>query len=290
MHKLLTGAIAALRRAGIEGPRLDAELLLAEAAGLSRLQFFISAPTLSDAQCGKFRAMIERRSDRMPLAYILGRREFYSLEFKVSPDVLIPRPETETLVTATLETIGNKRGTRVLDLGTGSGAIAIALAVNAPFANLTATDISSDALAIAQSNAVGQGVAPRITFVHADCWTVIGGAVPLGQFDLIVSNPPYIGEAELAGLEPEVRSYEPRIALTPGADALSFYRRIAAGLADHLAPGGTVLLELGYGQADAVSALLREAGFRATTVIEDLAGIPRVLRATLIALPAQEEA
>ena len=219
------------------------------------------------------------RAARIPLAYILGRREFYSLEFEVNFEVLIPRPETEALVTAALEFIGDRQGLRILDLGTGSGAIAIALALHAPSATLVATDLSPAALAVARANADRLGVTPQIAFILADCWAPLGSPASLGRFDLIVSNPPYIGEAELATLEPEVRNYEPRIALTPGPDPLNFYRRIAAGLTDHLAPGGALMAELGYGQAQAVVEILGEAGRRTVTLIDDLAGIPRVLHA-----------
>src|SRR5271156_4740031 len=209
LHQLINDAVAKLRGAHIEEPWLDAELLLAEAAGLTRTQLFTSTPSLAPAQLDHFRELIELRMSRIPLAYILGRREFYSLEFKVSLDVLIPRPETETLVTTALGTIVLRPGARVLDLGTGCGAIAVALAVNAPSAILTATDISTEALAVARTNAALHGVARSIRFIRADCWTVADSGRPLGQFDLIVSNPPYIGEGELAGLEPEVRRYEP---------------------------------------------------------------------------------
>ena len=168
---------------------------------------------------------------------------------------------------------------RVLDLGTGSGVIAITLAVHAPSTLLVASDRSPTALALARTNADRLGVTARIEFVLADCWTPLAPPDALGRFDLIVSNPPYIGEAELATLEPEVRAYEPRIALTPGPDPLSFYRRIAADVTDHLASDGMLMVELGYGQAQAVGEIFCEAGRSIITLIDDLAGIPRVLQA-----------
>jgi release factor glutamine methyltransferase len=276
---LLRDAIATLTRAGIRDGRLDAELILAEATGLTRTQLLTAPPVLDDHKLRRFLTMLASRVARMPLAYILGRREFYSLELEVNPQVLIPRPETETLVTAALEFIGDRRDLRVLDLGTGSGAIAIALAVNAACAAIVATDISPGALAIARANADRLGAGSRITFILADCWAPLDPALPLGRFDLILSNPPYIAETELTTLEPEVREYEPRIALTPGADPLSFYGRIADGAADHLAPDGTVMLEVGFGEARGVVAILRNVGLTEFALVKDLAGIARVLRA-----------
>jgi release factor glutamine methyltransferase len=277
---LLHDAIAVLTHAGISDPRLDAELLLAEAVRLTRTQLLTSPPILNDLQFARYNAMLALRAIRMPLAYIIGRREFYSLELEVSPEVLIPRPETETLVTAALEFIAGRRGLRILDLGTGSGAIAIALAVNVPSITVVATDISPVALVVARANADRLGVTSRITFVLADCWLPLDpAAASFGRFDLIVSNPPYIPEADLASLEPEVRQYEPRIALTPGADPLGFYRRIVAGVADHLDPRGALMLELGHGQAQPVSEILGLADMREFAIIKDLAGIPRVIHA-----------
>jgi release factor glutamine methyltransferase len=276
---LLRDAIAKLNRAGIADAHLDAELLLAEAAGLSRVQVLTSAHELDEAQAARFKQMIARRAARMPLAYILGRREFYSIELKVDSSVLIPRPETETLVNAALDFIGTREGLRILDIGTGSGAIALAVAVHRPSTQIVATDISPAALAVARANADSLGIGVRIDFIHADCWPPQGADAALGRYDVIISNPPYIAEADLDFLEPEVRQYEPRIALTPGVDGLSFYRRIAAGLADHLAPGGAVLLELGYGLAQAVAEIFRHGGMASVNVMDDLAGIPRVLRA-----------
>ena len=278
-RSLLRSAITTLQNAGVPDPGLDAELLLAAAANLSRTQLLTSPPALDDTQSARFETMLASRAARVPLPYILGYREFYSLEFEVNSEVLIPRPETETLVAAALAFIGDRRAVRILDLGTGSGAIAIALAVHAPSAILVATDLSRPALAIACRNADRLGVTPQIAFVLGDCWSPLLPHDPLGRFDLIVSNPPYIGEAELATLEPEVRDHEPRIALTPGPDPLSFYRRIATGLTDHLASDGALMVELGYGQAQAVGELLREAGRGAITLIDDLSGIPRVLQA-----------
>jgi release factor glutamine methyltransferase len=279
---LLRDAIAKLNGAGIPDAYLDAELMLAEAASLSRIQVLTLAHKPDDEAAARFEHMVEQRAARMPLAYILGRREFYSIELKVDSSVLIPRPETETLVKAALDFINAREGLRILDLGTGSGAIALALALRAPSAQIVATDLSPSALAIAQKNAESFGVSGRIDFVHADCWSRVGSDADLGRFDMIVANPPYIAEADLDVLEPEVRLYEPRIALTAGADGLAFYRRIAKGLVGHLALGGGVLLELGYSQAQAVAGIVRDAGMESVRLIRDLAGIQRVAVASAV--------
>jgi release factor glutamine methyltransferase len=279
---LLRDAIAKLNGAGIPDAYLDAELLLAEAAGLSRVQILTLGHKPDEQAVARFEEMVGQRAARMPLAYILGRREFYSIELKINSSVLIPRPETETLVTAALDFVAAREQLRILDIGTGSGAIAIALALRALSAQIVATDISPAALAVARSNADSFGADGRIDFILADCWSPIGSAAALGRFDVIVSNPPYIADAELDVLEPEVRLYEPRVALTAGPDGLAFYRRIAKGLAGHLALGGGVLLELGFGQAQAVAGILRAAGMESVTLINDLAGIPRVALASAV--------
>jgi release factor glutamine methyltransferase len=278
---LLGNAAATLTRSGISHAeaRLDAEILMAEAIGITRAQLLSSVRAVEDEQGAHFLDMVARRAARMPLAYILGHREFFSMDFAVDSNVLIPRPETEILVTGAMDFAGARQGLRILDIGTGSGAIAIAIASHFSDAQVVATDISRSALEIAKSNA-GR-LRASIDFKMADCWQPIDDNAMLGRFDLIVSNPPYIAEDELEGLEPEVRDYEPRVALTPGPDGLTFYRRIADGLAEHLRPDGAVLLELGYGQAQAVIEILKSSGFASATLINDLAGIPRVVRANI---------
>ncbi len=177
--------------------------------------------------------MVARREAREPLAYIVGQREFFSLEFAVSPGVLIPRPETETVVEAALEFMRTSPSAKVLDIGTGSGAIAVAIANNAPVAQIVALDISKVSLEIAAENARRHRCADRIAFVQSDCFSALDGSqLRFDPFDLIVSNPPYIPEDELAALAPEVRDFEPRVALEGGRDGMEFYRRIAAAFHD----------------------------------------------------------
>ena len=207
----------------------------------------------------RFERMVGRRTAREPLAYIVGHREFYSLEFVVRPGVLIPRPETETVVEAALGFVRERPAAKVLDIGTGSGAIAIAMAANAPEAQIVAIDISKVSLEVAGENARRHGCAGRIAFVEADYAALDARALPFASFDLIVSNPPYITEAELPALAPEVRDFEPRLALDGGVDGMEFYRKIAAGLARWLAPEGEVILEVGAGQAEAVEAIIVDA-------------------------------
>jgi release factor glutamine methyltransferase len=225
--------------------------------------------------------MVARRERREPVAYIVGRKEFYSLDFEVGPAVLIPRPETELIVSAALETIAGIPAPRVVDIGTGSGAIAIAIAVNSPAAHVVATDISRDALAVAARNVAAHRVESRVTLRLADCFEVRDAGKPLGRFDLMVSNPPYIDDAAVAGLMPDVRDYEPRVALSTGADAdrFSFYRRLAAGAHDRLEERGEVIVEVGAAQSRDVVAIFERAGLKVRSVIDDQAGHHRVLRA-----------
>ena len=267
---------------GIESSRLDAEVLMAEAAGVTRDAVITGSLKLSKAILNDFNAMVARREKREPLAYIVGHKEFYSLDFDVGPWVLIPRPETEFLVGAALEFIKTKPDARVLDLGTGSGAIAIAIAINAPHAQVTATEISLQACAFSIRNLLRHDLHGIIAHRRADCFKVMDHGARLRSFDVIVSNPPYLTDAEIAALEPEVRDYEPIVALSAGADGLDIMRRIAAEAPAHLASDGELILEVGASQAQAVAELVERAGLRVVSVINDFAGHPRVVRARAI--------
>ncbi|MFN6980131.1 MAG: peptide chain release factor N(5)-glutamine methyltransferase, partial [Gemmobacter sp.] len=242
----------------------------AHALGLDpgRLALHLDAPLGPAA--GAFAAAVAARAARQPIAQIIGRRAFRGRDFRVTPDVLDPRPETEALVDAALaEPFGH-----VLDLGTGSGAILLTLLAERPAARGLGSDISAAALAVAAGNAAALGVADRARFMQAD-W--LAGIT--GRFDLILSNPPYVAAGEMPGLAPEVRDWEPHLALTPGGDGLGAYRIIAAGAAAHLAPGGRLMVEIGAAQGDAVPAILRAAGWQAIGLLPDLDGRPRVVTA-----------
>ena len=275
--RLITEATTQLASAGIESPRLDAEAMLAAASHSTRSAVICGSAEIDGPARERYAAMIARRIRREPLAYILGRKEFYSLEFEVTPDVLIPRPETETLVRAALESLTQRSNVKVCDLGTGSGAIALAISVNAPAAQLTATDVSAEALAIARRNAVRLGFRARVRFRRTDCFEPIDGMGPLGRFDLVVSNPPYIQEDQIAALAPEISRYEPRVALAGGHDGLSFYRMVASRVTGHLERSASVIVEIGAHQFNAVSKVLRDAGSIRTKMLRDLAGMPRVI-------------
>lgn len=252
-----------LKAAGIEAPRREARLILAaalgtDAAGLMRRD---------EVDEAVYEPLLARRAAREPLAYITGRKEFWGLEFAVSPATLIPRPDTETLVEAVLES--GLRPATVLDLGTGTGCLLLAVLHEMPGAFGVGIDINPEAAALARDNAASLGLAARTTFL-AGSW-----AEPLAQtFDLVLSNPPYIEQSSLAGLMPEVRNYEPATALDGGADGLAGYRAIINDLSRILAPNGLAVLELGAGQAICVSALAAAAGFTCT-FRHDLAGIER---------------
>jgi len=268
-----------LATAGIESSRLDAELLLAAAADVTREAAITGLLDLSPAMLKRFDALVARREKREPIAYILGHKEFYSLDFEVSPAVLIPRPETEFVVGATLECVAAKADARVLDIGTGSGAIAIAIAVNAPRARVTAVDISNEALEIASRNARRHQVEDRLTFLRADCFDVLDGGPAFETFDAIASNPPYLDDSEIAALEADVRGYEPRVALSAGSKGLDILQRILEAAPRHLARNGELIMEVGVGQATVVAKLVEDAGLRVAAVINDFAGHARVVRA-----------
>ncbi|MBC8142230.1 MAG: peptide chain release factor N(5)-glutamine methyltransferase [Armatimonadetes bacterium] len=274
----LANASERLARAGIApaDARAEAALLLRFTASVSREELFLRpAALLSLTDAGRYEAAITRRERREPLAYILGTREFYGLTFAVTPDVLVPRPETEGVVDAVLGTPRPaRRPFRVLDLCAGSGAIAVAVAVHAPTVQVVAADISEAALAIARANAARHGIADRVTFLVGDLFAPVP---PGSRFDCVAANPPYIAPSEIETLEPEVRDYEPRIALGVHADALSFYRRIAAESGAFLAPDGRVVVEVGQRQADDVCELFVQNGFAGVEVFPDLSGILRVV-------------
>lgn len=274
---LVSEGAEALARAGVENAWLDAELILCAAADCDRAALIAGAAPIGEEAARRFIAMIARRKEREPLAYILGRREFYSINFEVTPAVLIPRPETETLVAAAIDFLAPRPGASVLDIGAGSGAIALAIARNVPASRVTAADISADALAVAKRNADSLALRDRIELRRADCFDPLDGGEAFGRFDLIVSNPPYIRAADIDRLAPEINRHEPRLALDGGADGLDLHRRIAAGAMDHLAPGGAAMVEIGDGQSRAVMELFRVAGFASAAAIPDLAGIARVI-------------
>jgi len=254
-----------------ERARRDAELLLMHTLERSRAWLIAHAEEeLSGSQAAAYTALVSLRRKGEPIQYITGEAEFYGLPFLVTRDVLIPRPETEHLVEKALELAGRVVSPRIVDVGTGSGAIAVALAHKLPCVQIAAIDISSRALAVAEENAKRNGVAVR--FLLGDLLAPVAGE----RFEIIVSNPPYVPTVDRDTLSVEVREYEPALALFAGGDGLDVYRRLIPAAFDALTPGGFVALEIGYGQSTAVEALLASAGFEQIVFVPDLQGIPRV--------------
>jgi release factor glutamine methyltransferase len=269
-REALEGAIDALRAVGVDEPRLDAEVLLAEATGLGRAAL-VAGADVEPAAGRLFGEMVRRRLRREPVAYIIGRKGFRGIELSVDSQVLIPRPETELLVEVALE----RRPTTLLDVGTGSGAIALAVASELPACEVTATDTSPSALGVARANAERLRLGDRVRFLP-------GSLPPEEDFELVLANLPYVAESEWPSLQPEVTRWEPRQALLSGPDGLDAIRELIAAFAAHSSryAGGVVTavaLEIGAGQADAVEALMRGAGFVAIERRRDLAGIERVV-------------
>ena len=285
VREVLSQAARSLAAAGIESARLDAEVLLGHVLALTREQLIVADDSpISSGQVQQFATLLQRRLRREPVAYITGRQEFWSLDFQVMRDVLIPRSETERLVEVALTMaadMGANKPLRVLDMGTGSGAVAVSLAAELPFAEVVATDNSPTALAIAQKNAARNEVADRITFLPGDWFAALGG---VHAFDLIVSNPPYIRRAEISTLEPEISLWEPRGALDGGADGLDCYRRIAAEAWQFLTPKGALVLEIGADRGSEVCALFNQAWpYREVALFLDYAGRDRVVFANIAA-------
>jgi release factor glutamine methyltransferase len=281
---VLQWATNALKRHQIENPRLNAELLLAHSLNLSREELYVRLHReLKEGERKTLEGLIQRRISGEPLQYILGHQEFWSINFKVDPRVFIPRPETELLVEQSLLILCEKtfeQNPSVLEIGTGSGAIAIALAKEAKHIFLVATDISRDALALAKENAKSAGVQDRIQFVNSDLLGSFHSSKERGAFDLILSNPPYIIRSEIGSLAKEVRDHEPMIALDGGEDGLEFYRHLISQAPSSLREGGWLLLEVGHGQAEMVARQIQGSEtFLEPKILPDLAGIQRVVKA-----------
>jgi release factor glutamine methyltransferase len=288
LRQALRDASAVFSAAGIDSARLDAELLLTEALGVERGKLYLNRETSLDPRAlERFNSLVSRRMCGEPVAYITGRREFWSRDFLVTPAVLVPRPETELLVEVALGLFAaefqiSDLGLRILDLGTGSGAIAVSLAKEIAGAEIWATDISSEALEVAASNARRHGAEESIHFYRGDLFDAVAGQS--GLFDVIVSNPPYVRRDEFAALPRDVRDFEPRIALDGGADGLDFYRRIVGQAARHLTARGFVALEIGADMGGEAARLFAEAGcYAAARVHHDLARRDRVISARKLA-------
>lgn len=283
--RLLTWTTDYLKQQGVEGARLDAEILLAEARGCRRIDLYASfAEPASDETRAAFRELVRRRAEGTPVAYLVGRREFYSLPFRVTPDVLIPRPETEFLVVALLDRIKQGRfdgPIRIADVGTGSGIIAVCAAKHASAARVTAIDIHRPALAVAATNVADHGVAERIELIQSDLFASLPAE---RRFDFVVSNPPYVSTSEMALLAPEVRDHEPQVALLAGERGTDVIERLLPQAAERLAPGGWLLLEISPMLAQTVERLIAAQGaFELAPTIKDLAGLPRVAQARRVA-------
>jgi len=279
---LLGWAEACLSQQGIEESRLNAELLLAHATRCSRLELFLARnSTLAADQARCFTQCVLRRSKHEPLQYILGDTEFMGLTLGVDSRVLIPRPETELLVERALEAISAFGGgrMRILDIGAGSGNIAIAIGKRIPTAEIVAIDISPDALQVADLNLIRHGL-KNVTLLEGD---IFADLLRGQMFHMIVSNPPYVSVEEFAALQPEVKDYEPRNATTDNGDGLAFVRRIAAYARERLLPGGMLLVEIGYNQSFTAKEVFASAGLSDVHLFDDLAGIPRVVTGRSIA-------
>jgi len=284
MHEILNWATECFRDHGIQNPRLNAELLLSRSLNLSREGLYVHLhDPIGKEEKKALEEMINRRLSGEPLQYILGHQEFWSIDLQVDPRVLIPRADTEFLVEqalSILSEISSEKPPTVLEIGTGSGAIAIALAREVRNVFLVATDISREALRLARQNAKENGVLERIAFIHGDLFSPFCPFEEKEPFDLILSNPPYIVRSEIGNLAREVKDFEPMIALDGGEDGFDFLRKIISRSPEYLRKGGCLLIEVGQGQAREVSEMLEKTGrFSPIERIQDLSGIERVVKA-----------
>lgn len=274
---ILKSASSQLRKSGIQNDVLDAQTLLAEALGRDRTYLIVNFnQELTPEIAQKYQSLVARRASGEPLQYITGRQEFYGLEFEVTPAVLIPRPETELIIEETLRLVhqNNLDEPLIIDVGTGSGCIAVTLAREIEAARVIALDISTDALEVAKRNASRYGLQERIEFIESDLLSALSDE---DKADFIVSNPPYVAAHEMPELQREVREWEPHIALTDCADGLSFYRRLLNDVPASLKNGGYFLCEMGYQQSTAIEALIDSHVWEAIHTLKDLQGIPRTL-------------
>jgi len=265
-----------LRAGGSTDARRDAAALLMHTLNCDRA-FLIAhnEDVLASDALAQFRLRVERRAQGEPLQYITGRQEFYGLEFEVTPDVLIPRPETELLVETALGLLRDRRAPQLCDVGTGSGCIPIALLHERADARAIGLDISPAALRIAAHNAARHGVVARLQLIVSDCFAALNPAA--SNFDLILSNPPYVAESDLTGLQREVREHEPRVALTPGGDGLSVIRRLLTDAPQFLVARGHLIFEIGFNQHEAVAQLIDKSVWTLLDIHQDLQGIPRTV-------------
>jgi release factor glutamine methyltransferase len=264
---------------GSDSPRIDAEVLLAHVRGCPRIALYTAFDTaVGEAERGRFRELVKRRGDGEPVAYLVGSKEFFSLPLAVTKAVLVPRPETEGLVVRALDLCKDQglAAPRIADVGTGSGAIAVALARHLPGGRFVATDISSAALDVARRNAERHGVAERMTLVEGD---LLDDPRAAGPFDLVVSNPPYVREDEFAALPRDVRDHEPKAALVAGPTGIEVVERLVGAAAERLVPGGWLLVEIGPTVAQAAAAAIHgHAAFEPAPTLSDLAGLPRIVQ------------
>jgi release factor glutamine methyltransferase len=276
--RLLAWTTEWLAARGAESARLDAEVLLAHVRGCPRIALYTAFDEpVAEPQRARFRDLVRRRGAGEPVAYLVGSREFVSLPFAVTPDVLVPRPETEGLVVRVIDLCKTAESPRIVDVGTGSGAIAVTLAKHLPKARIVATDISVAALEVARANAARHGVAERITFAACD---LLDDPAAAGSWDVIASNPPYVREDEFETLPPDVRLYEPRGALVAGPRGVEVVERLAKAAADRLEPGGWLVVEIGPAVATAAGNVFAgQPGLVAGPTLADLAGLPRIVQA-----------
>jgi len=282
IQKLLNWTAEYLTQKGVDSPRLSAELLLSSVLGLRRIELYTQYSRLvEEERLAQLRELVRRAGRHEPIAYLVGRTEFYSLELEVTPDCLIPRPETELLVQRAVEFLRTRTGPHhVCDLCTGCGTIAVAVARNVPDAKVVATDISAPALGVAARNVKKHQLEDRIELLHGDLFEPLIPQLDATPFDLILCNPPYVSAAEYEELEKNVKDYEPRIALHAGEDGLDLYRRIAEQVGRFLKPDGALMLEIGYKQGPAVKDLLERTGlFPFIKIDKDLSGHDRTVTA-----------
>lgn len=274
---LISWARDYLQKHEVSASRLSGELLLAEVLGCGRVDLYLRFDQpLAPNELAAFKKLIIRRRQGEPVAYILGRREFWGLDLACGPGVLVPRPETEHLVEETVARLGDEESPAILDLCTGGGAVALALAKELPSAHVTGCDLSEESLTFARQNADNLGLSERITWLLGDLWQPVAAAGTF--FEAITANPPYVSEDEWRGLSKEVRDYEPRQALAAGPKGLDLIEPIIAGAGAHLRAQGWLLIEIGAGQAEAVTELAKRAGiFSQIDLVKDLGGIQRVL-------------